>query len=457
MEPIDNDIQTIATISLLQLPDKKYKLNNGTETDRITVAAKIGRCHFEMREKHNELTGRSLSRIFISINNCKEQPIEYSQIMSALIPAYNKKISEIDSSQYNQDTIDAFDKEVDSDLIDKLTKINENVAIDIDMKKLDALIEEAITNDKPIIGLYSILQHTKIQLIKKDTVVKMKDMLKMEFENVKKPNWYIDKLYLQRMINLLEKITDMDESIKARDLGTLLSSQSSDSTLEGVRNDILFFSKTYPTYGKVLPEHFAKEKIDPKLVTDENKNDIFRYPNLYFNVDGIDSISDCFNELYKPLFEEGNLSFSSCDYNLLSKFYDLISIFMSFGFLPSQTIVVDEVANSLSSTDLSNIIEIMKIIAKEIPMSSFSFSNLLKKFQNTFNERIINTEDERNWYNHNDPELSDLFELTRKLVWVPIINNQEEIIKQVKLNKPRSYDKLQSYVTNIDPDNEDIK
>ena len=65
MEPIDNDIQTIATISLLQLPDKKYKLNNGTETDRITVAAKIGRCHFEMREKHNELTGRSLSLIHI--------------------------------------------------------------------------------------------------------------------------------------------------------------------------------------------------------------------------------------------------------------------------------------------------------------------------------------------------------------------------------------------------------
>ena len=62
------------------------------------------------------------------------------------------------------------------------------MAIDIDMDKLDALIEEAITNDKPIIGLYLILEHTKIQSINKDTVASMKDMLEMEFENVKKPN-----------------------------------------------------------------------------------------------------------------------------------------------------------------------------------------------------------------------------------------------------------------------------
>ncbi|KAI5534876.1 nuclear chaperone required for maturation and nuclear export of pre-60s ribosome subunits [Trichomonas vaginalis G3] len=297
MDPIDIDPRTVAEISLFNVPDVDYILADQNVIDKIELVTRIGNCHCYIRNQQleenpngssYEITGRSILRICKLLNYfcniSRNGEVDYNQIKRALTITYNKNFNEIDNdeNQLNQSIYSSFLQDPDKDFITNLTQLYYKQVID--RNKLNGLIEERVRSDQPIINVFYVIERALFEDI--FNLVDFLNELVKDFKSVTKQNWLIDYVYLQRLTDIVERLTELKDETKddIKSLTLTNSLRSKDPKLKEILAEFSFLCQTYPTYeGITLPAQFASERFVLDSISNEIKINVFRYPNLYFN------------------------------------------------------------------------------------------------------------------------------------------------------------------------------
>ncbi|EAY06656.1 hypothetical protein TVAG_322760 [Trichomonas vaginalis G3] len=473
MDPIDSDTKSTSKISLFELPDKKYELPDGSY-NKSNIVARIAKLHDEMKKLQKdgssyELTGRSISRIcrlFTSMSvNTEGEFIPYQQIKKALLITYNNMISKMDEEddETNQKILEIFEQAPDDQEVENLNELYKQTFIE--SSKLKQMIEESLLQDGFVSNIFSIIERALFKDVFDldefmiDLTQKFKDLHANDFEN-RETKWYADYIFLSQLQDIIHSLSKLDDNAKSEISHFSISSISQiKKELAGILTKFAFISQTcYSCQDISIPIEFTSEVNISALngISDEVKNNIFKFPFLYFSIPGIEKISKFFDGIYKLIFDTYIYCFAIYQTDFRSSLDHFVSIIYEVA-RPSNTININDLVESLSLDEFSSLISLKKSFKEysnkfEIPCE---FMDMLNQLQIKFDELNIISEDEKKWNKLKEdyPDLGYLFTLTEGISWVPKSNIQNTIINLAKMEKPISYNKLSLYVNQIDPNN----